>query len=172
MDILVQVIGAIGYLALAISYFNKEKIKILYMQIIANILLIIHYYLLDGITGSICSLLGLITLIIIYLFDKYNAKNKKLLIICIIPFVIVIALFTYQNIYSILPIIASAITIFSFTTSSENLIRGIGIVAAGCWLIYAVVYHSYVAIVFESIILVFVLIAYIKNAKLKSNKNE
>ena len=35
--VLIQFIGAIGYATLAMSYFKKEKKKILYMQIIAYI---------------------------------------------------------------------------------------------------------------------------------------
>ena len=163
--IITQIIGLFGYSILAGSYFKKEKRKILFMQIIAYVLFTIHYYMLNGITGAVCNLLGLIALIIIYTFDKYKMKNKNIVTICMIPFVVIIALITYQNIYSLFPIIASVIVIISFLLDNENVIRIIGIVSATCWLLYAIVYKSYVAIVFEVITFVFVFIAFLKNKK-------
>ena len=168
MDFLItQIIGAIGYSTLALSYFRKDKKKILFMQIIAYIFFIVHYYMLSGLTGSICNIVGLFAMVIIYLFDKYKIKKKSLLIFITIPLLAVILIYTYENIYSIFPIIASTIVIISFLTDNEGLIRGIGVVAAICWLIYAIVYKSYVAIVFEIITLISVFVAFIKNNKAK-----
>ena len=164
---LIQVIGAIGYSILAVSYFRKEKNKILFLQIVAYIFFTIHYYLLSGITGAICNLIGLVSLVIIYLFDECKVKNKNALIIGMIPVIIIIALVTYQNVFSIFPIIASVIAIMSFISDDENVIRGIGVICAMCWLIYAIAYKSYVAIVFEVITLLFVVIAFIRNQKNK-----
>ncbi len=168
MDFLItQIIGAIGYSTLALSYFRKDKKKILFMQIIAYIFFIVHYYMLSGLTGSICNIVGLFAMVIIYLFDKYKIKKKSLLIFITIPLLALILIYTYENIYSIFPIIASTIVIISFLTDNEGLIRGIGVVAAICWLIYAIVYKSYVAIVFEIITLISVFIAFVKNNKAK-----
>ncbi|MBR2290125.1 MAG: YgjV family protein [Clostridia bacterium] len=169
--IIIQIIGAIGYSLLALSYFQKEKIKILLMQIIAYVMFIVHYYLLDGITGSICNLIGLFALVTIYLFEKKNVKNKKILAIGMIPFIVAIALFTYRDIYSIFPIVASIIVILSFLTKHENVIRMIGIISAICWLIYAIVFKSYVAIAFEVIMIISTITALVKNKKSKNEIN-
>lgn len=162
--IITQFIGLIGYSTLGFSYFKKNKKDILLIQIFAYIMFILHYQLLGAITGSVCNLLGLIAFVIIYLFDIFK-KNKKVLITILIPILIIISLITFENIYSIFPIIASVVVIISFLTDNEDFIRRIGIVAAICWLIYAIVYKSYVAIVFEIITLIVVIIAYIKRRK-------
>ena len=91
--IIIQIIGGIAYTFLSLSYFRKEKKQILFMQILAYVFFTIHYYMLSGITGATCNLLGLIALIIIYLFEKYNVKNKKVLTLSMIPFVIIIDIF-------------------------------------------------------------------------------
>lgn len=162
--ILTQTIGAIGYGTLAFSYFKDKKRDILFIQIISYIMFTVHYYMLSGTTGAICNLLGLIAFIIIYIFEKYNIKNKNILTICTIPFLIIIALITFENIFSIFPIIASVAVIISFLTNNENTIRKIGIVSAVCWLIYAIVYKSYVAIPFEVFILFATIIAFAKTS--------
>lgn len=161
--ILIQVIGGIGYSILAASYYQKEKKKILFMQIISYILFTIHYYLLSGITGAICNLIGLFALIMIYIFEKYQWKNKNVLAVFFILILTIINIISFQNVYSIFPMIASVIVIVSFLMNNENYIRGVGLISAVCWLIYAIAYHSYISIVFEVITLVGVLVAFAKN---------
>ena len=170
--IITQIIGGIGYLILSLSYFKKQKREILFMQIISNIMFTIHYYLLNGITGATCNLIALIVYIIIYLFEKYKVKNKNILILGMIPFIIIIAMTSYKDINSIFPIIASVSVVISFLTNDENVIRGIGIIAAICWLIYAFVYKSYVAIAFETITLIFVVIAFVRNNRFKKKQSQ
>ena len=162
-SLLVQGIGAIGYGLLAISYFKKEKKQILFMQIIAYIFFVIHYYLLNGITGAICNLIGLFALVTIYLFDKYQIKNKIKVSMFFIILLLIINILTFQNIYSIFPTIASIIVVLSFIIGDENIIRMIGVIAAICWLLYAIVYKSYIAIIFEVITLIDVCYAFYKN---------
>lgn len=162
--LITQFIGLIGYSTLAFSYFKKQKKDILLIQIFSYIMFILHYQFLGAITGSVCNLLGLIAFLIIYLFDIYK-KNKKILLGVLLPILVIIAIITFENAYSIFPIIGSVFAVISFISDDENLIRKIGIFAAVCWLIYAIVYKSYVAIVFEVITLIAVVIAFIKRRK-------
>ena len=163
--IITQFIGAIGYGTLALSYFKKNKKEILFMEIIAYIFFTIHYYLLNGITGAICNLIGLFALISIYLFDKYKLKNKYLVSIFFVIILLIINIMNFQNIYSIFPMIASTIVIISFLSNDENKIRIVGVISAICWLIYAIVYKSYIAIIFEVITLINVFLALFRNIK-------
>ena len=163
--LLVQVIGAIGYISIALSYFKKEKREILFIQIIAYIFFTIHYYLLNGITGAICNFIGLLALITIYLFEKYEWKNKVILSTVFIIILLIINIKAFQNIFSIFPMIASTIVIFSFLKDNENIIRIIGVVSALCWLVYAIAYKSYIAIIFEVLTLMNVCVALFKNYK-------
>lgn len=161
--LVVQGLGALGYALLALSYFKKEKRQILFMQIFSYLFFLVHYYLLSGITGAICNLVGLLALVVIYFFEKYKIKNKIYVVIFFIMLLLAVNIMTYQNIYSIFPTVASIIAVASFLGNSENNIRGIGIIAAICWLVYAIVYKSYVSIVFEVITFIDVIIAFFKN---------
>lgn len=162
-DIIVQAIGAVGYSLLALSYFKKVKKQILLMQIFAYIFFVIHYYLLNGITGAVCNFIGLFALISIYLFDKYNFKNKTIVVGLFIILLLIANIIAFQNIYSIFPLVASTIVLISFIDNNENNIRIVGIIAAVCWLLYAIVYKSYVAIAFEVVTLIDICVAYIQS---------
>ena len=166
-DIIIQAIGAVGYSLLALSYFKKVKKQILLMQIFFYIFFVIHYYLLNGITGAVCNSIGLFALISIYLFDKYNLKNKTITVGLFIILLLIANIITFQNIYSIFPLVASTIVLISFIDNNENNIRMVGIIAAICWLIYAIVYKSYVAIAFEAVTLIDICVAYINSISKK-----
>lgn len=167
--LLIQAIGAVGYTTIAMSYFKKEKKQILFMQIISYIFFTIHYYLLDGVTGAICNVVGLFALVTIYLFDKYKLKNKFLVSMIFIIMLLIINIVTFQNVFSIFPMVASIIVILSFLDDNENLIRVVGVISAICWLIYAIVYKSYISIAFEVITLLNVCVALVKYLKQKKN---
>ena len=166
----IQLIGAVGYGSLAYSYYKKEKKQILFIQIISYIMFTIHYYLLNGLTGAICNFIGLLALVAIYLFDKYKWNYKNLVGMLFAIILIIINITTFQNFFSIFPMVASVIVIISFLVDNENVIRGVGLIAAVCWLVYAIVVKSYVAIAFEVITLAGVAGAYMKNTKKKDNK--
>lgn len=172
--VIIQVIGAIAFTLLSISYYKKEKDKILFYQILSYITFTIHYYMLGGLTGSMCNFLGLLALIVIYIFDKYkyNKEDKKILIYSIIPFLVIISLLTYENIFSFFPIIASIVAIASFVSDNENKIRQVGIIANFCWLVYAIVYKSYISIVFEIFTFTATVVAFLKNRKQEDDNKQ
>lgn len=163
--ILIQIIGAIAFATLSISYYQKNKKNILLLHIFAYIMFTIHYYLLSGITGAICNVIGLLALLSIYILEKYKCKYKNLVAILFIIILFIINVATFQNVFSVFPLIASIVVILSFMSDNEDFIRGIGVISAVCWLIYAIAYKSYISIVFEIITLVGTLIAFAKNTK-------
>lgn len=162
--IISQILGAIGYSLLAYSFFKKEKKQILFIQILAYIGFTTHYYLLGATTGTICNIIGFIALILLY-FLSNDKKKKIIMVIILIPLLMAMAYFSYENIYSIFPVIACIVTFISFLSDNENTIRLVGIFSAACWLTYAIIFKSYAAIIFEAITVISTIIAYIKNRK-------
>jgi hypothetical protein len=165
---LTQFIGIIGYILLAYSFFKKDKKGILFIQIFAYIALSIHYYFLNGLTGTYCNIISLVLIFIIYFFEKKKSKHKKIILIsCTIPVLILITVLSYENIFSIFPIIASIITLTTFLSDSVNKIKFVGILSAICWLIYAIVYKSYSGMVLEILLCIVTVVAFIQNKKIK-----
>ena len=168
--VLIQVIGAIAFVALVVSYYQKEKKSILFMHIVAYIMFTLHYYLLSGVTGAICNAIALVALLAIYFIEKFKWKNKNLVSCIFIILICIINIVTFQNVFSIFPMIASSIVIISFLMNNEDYIRGIGLISAVCWLIYGVAYKSYISIGFEVFTIIGTFIAFVKNTKNPSIK--
>ena len=83
----------------------------------------------------------------------------------LVPLLGVMTYLSYENIYSLFPVVGCLLTFISFLSKNVNKIRFVGIISTACWLIYAIIYVSYSAIIFEVIILIAAVIAYIKNKK-------
>lgn len=164
-NFIIQFIGIVAYVILGISYFQKAKKDILLVQMFCTITFAIHYYLLNGITGTVCNLISLLIIITIYFFEKYDNKNKKILILVTIPLLILISLLTYENIFSIFPIIASTVILLSFVFSDEKTIRIMGIISSLCWLIYSIIHESYSGMFLGSALIIITFIALLKNIK-------
>lgn len=162
--IIAQILGTIGYSLLAYSFFKKNKKQILFIQIFAYIGFTTHYILLGALTGSVCNILGFIALIFIYFFSD-DIRKKKILVIILVPLLGVMTYLSYENIYSLFPVIGCLLTFISFLSKNVNKIRFVGIISTTCWLIYAIIYVSYSAIIFEVVILISAVVAYIKNKK-------
>ena len=159
-ELYVQLFGVFGYFFMANSYFNKEKKHLLKVQILSNIFLALHYYYLSGIAGAICDIVCIVSDTIIYFFDKHKCKNKGLLAILLIVFLLVVCFgtlfftksgFGYQEIF---PIFATCLVISSLVTDNKDTIRLVGLVVAACWLGYGIIFNSIAGIVFEVIIII------------------
>ena len=84
----IQLIGILSFCILVLSFYKKETVTILTYQITSNFAYTVHYFLLGGISGAFCSLIGIIRNLVLI---KFN--NKKI----IIP--IFIFLYFYQHIH-------------------------------------------------------------------------
>jgi len=168
-DFLIQVVGAGAYAVVGYSFFKKEKLQILFMQAVSNIIFGLHYFLLSGITGALCSFLSALMLFAMYIYEKKEKENNKAVILIVLPLLILISIFTYKDVFSLFPIIATAMSAISFISNSETLIRIIGNIVAACWLIYGSICRSYAVVIFETIIIITTTIAIVKNRKKNNN---
>lgn len=171
-QIITQVIGGIGYLVLSASYHQKTKFQIMLWQIVANIILALHFYFLAGFTGSLCSIVSIFVLIGMYLMNKKDFHRRDIIILLAIIALSQITYYTYDNFFSLLPFFASILSYVSFLSNKENEIRIAGVGIAILWLVYAVVYSSYVAIGFELFMIVSTIYSIIKNTNKKELAKE
>jgi hypothetical protein len=153
MNILIQAIGLIAFIIVALSYWQKEKANILVLQIISYVVYAIHYYLLGGISGAIINIAGTIGLIVIYYKDKKNIKNKWLLFLIILLYSFFWA-FTYEDVFSILPLIASLPLIIVLWQNKSFYIRVVGLIGTISWIIYSFHIGSYIGVITATIFLI------------------
>lgn len=160
----IQLIGLLGFCILVLSFYKKEKAIILTYQITSNFAYTVHYFLLGGLSGAFCSLIGIIRNIALI-------KSKKNIVIVplIIFLYLLVTIIFYEDIYSIFPMIANSIYLIMLTSDKkQNLLIG-ALLSSLMWILYSIFVGSYVSIVTETILFISNFIQLIKLKKKEGN---
>ena len=167
--IISQILTLILYSFLGISYLQKNRNKVLILNIIVDILHIVAMCLLKGYSGAAMGLVSLYRDIFLLIYSrKKNSKNRDIFIlITSVILIIIFSFVTYNGIFSMLSIVATLITTFAIWQKNVKYYKFFGIISSLLWILYNVFVFSVVGIVLESIILIFSIIGYIKEIKTK-----
>lgn len=143
-----QLFGIEALLLLLISYRKKNTNQILIFQTISALCYMIQYFLLGAFSGLlICS----IEFIRDILYYKTNKDNFIYLLT--IPFYILIGVFTFKNVFNLLPILASIIDGYALTKNKKIIVIS-SIVSYLIWLIYDFIYNSYSGMLTSIIVII------------------
>jgi hypothetical protein len=135
------------------SFQYKNKKKLMKLRMLSKILGSIHYYLIGAMSGFASQFIGI--------FPNYYAckleRNKTKKHIAVIIFILltcILGIITYKNIYDILPIIATSITIVSLFLRGTKYVREVQFIVVPMLLIYDIINMSYAGIVLDILVLV------------------
>ena len=145
----IQLIGILGFCIVVLSFYKKETTTILLYQVTSNFIYAVHYFLLGGLSGAFCCVIGMIRNI-----SLVKANNKKIILPIFIIIYSLITLVFYEGIYSLLPMMANVSYLISMTYKNKKILLRGAIVSSICWILYAIFVSSYVSIVTESILLI------------------
>ncbi len=178
MYILSQIFALLASLSLGCTYFVNNKTKIMIFCLLYCIFYGTHYLLLGAITGALITLVSLIRNIIFYINSKKKQENSKLLLILLIIFALISGILSYQNIFSILLIIASVISTYSVWQDDVQKYKLLALPVGICYLVYGISINSIASIITETVLLIAVIVGIKKmyNKKIKKkldlNKNK
>lgn len=158
--ILSQVFTIITYGLLALTYYAKDRKKVLIISFISIIANGMAYIFLNAWTGLAMCIVALIRNIIFLIDEKKNGKretiDKKDIIILIILYAISIisAIFTYDGFLSLLSVFATALYTFSVWQKKTNMYKLLGIPIGILWILYNIYIMSMFGIILETILLI------------------
>ena len=161
MDIIVQLIGALGIVANIISFQCKKHNSILFFKTLNEFIFAIQYFLLDAYVGMSMNLVGCVRNIV---FTKQVRQNKKTTITTII-FGIMFLIFgflTWQGKKSILIIIAKVLSTIAYGNKNTTVVRIIMFITCTSWLIYNCCVFSVAGVLCEAFTLVSLIIGVIR----------
>ena len=149
-DIFVQSLGILAFCVLTASYWPKKKVWFIILQLVAYTLYATHYWLLGGLTGAWCNVVGIIALLILFFREKHDSKNKVFVPFILLLFIIG-AIYFYNGIASFLPVVATLIPMVLNYNKRMIIVKIGGIVGALLWLAYGIYVLSYAAMLTEGI---------------------
>ena len=165
--ILAQICGLIALVLTVISVQFKTKEKIVMCSVLANIVVAIQYFLLSALTGAVISVINAIRCLIFYVYKKKNMKPSILVLIIFEIVAIISGIISWQNAWSLIPIIVTVIYTYGLWQDNVTIIRiTTGIVGFG-WAIYNLVVMAYVGALQETSQLISAIIAVYRNRNKK-----
>lgn len=166
---LIQLVGFVAWIFLALSYWRKKVDDVLLLQVISCILFVIHYYFLDGMSG-----LYIVLFETVRDFVYYKSKDDLKLFFYSIPIYIIIGILNFTGIMSILPSLASMIDGFSLANKKMIVVGG-GIASYTVWFIYDVYVGSISGAITDFILIIsniFVIIAEYKERNRRKGRKK
>ena len=169
--ILSQIFTIIMYIFLALTYYSKDRKKVLYLSFLSLVANGIAYILLSAWTGFAMCVVALIRNIIFLVDEKKNGKREKInkvdIAILVILYVITIisTVFTYEGFLSLLSVFATCVYTFSVWQKKTNIYKLCGIPVGILWILYNTYIMSIFGIILETILLVCSITGYLLEMK-------
>ena len=117
--IIAQALGFISFIISLIAFHKRKKEKILRSMILSNIFDLIHYLLLEAYSGCITKLLAIFRNVFVIFKDKYKALSSNMFLYIFILLYIISGIWTFENIWSIFPIISALIYAIAIWKGNE-----------------------------------------------------
>lgn len=145
--IIAQIMGIIGACLAMLATQMKYKKKYLFIYALSYMFFVVNMILLKAYSGAInCILLTLLTLI----STKYENKKFSIGLAGIFSVVILIGnVITYNNIFSLLPAVASYIYLFILLSKNMKIIRKSTVLLRLLWAIYDFIVKAYTTFILD-----------------------
>ena len=158
---LAQAVGFLGLLIVIIGFQKNTNRDILLYQIIASGIFLAHFIMLGALTGAVMNILGGARNVLFYFRDRKWA-NSILWMYFFIAVYIVAGILTWQNIFSLFPIVGMCIATVGYWVKNPRLTRLILLPSSPCWMIYNIATSSFAGILTESFAMTSLLVGIIR----------
>ena len=161
-------LGALGIAANVIIYQQKSGKKLLWYKFISDIIWMLQYLSLNAISGAAVAMIGIIRETVFLNQHRKWAQSKAWLLL-FLALSIASAIATWKNIFSVLPALASVLSVFSFWKNKPPLSRALAFPISISMFTYDIFCNSYMGIANEIFTLVSATVGIFRN-KTKTKK--
>jgi len=153
MIIFVWVFGVGGVFANFMIYQQTSRKKLLLNKLIADCLWTLHYISLGAVSGAFVCAIGILREFVFLNKRKKWAQGKRWLMLFLL-LSILSAVLTWENGFSVLPTIASILSVFSFWKGNPTWTKILSFPISVCFMTYNIFSLSYAGIINEILVLI------------------
>lgn len=139
--------GVIALIAWIMSIQQQKKTKILMLQMVANVFYAIQYMALNAFSGCAMNIVAFLKGFIFYLNEKKEKKTSVIILLILIGITMILGVITYQNIFSIIPVLITILYTYSVWQEDIRIICIVFIVCACLWILYNVIVGAYLPLI-------------------------
>ena len=130
-DPFTQISGFMGMFVILIAYFQKCDTTVKKLMLLSSLFWGVHFYLLGTYSGLAAVIIWVFRLLLSIKFER----NKKAFV-SIFTLTIIVGYFTYDGIYSLLPVITSITGAYSYFFLEKVRLRIMMLFNSATWLLY------------------------------------
>ncbi|MBR6504309.1 MAG: YgjV family protein [Clostridia bacterium] len=165
--IISQIFAILGILTLGASYLYKNKRQILILTLLATIFYGMHNFFLGATTGVTMNCINIVANIWFYTNEKKQKRNSLLVLITLLSVVIIFGILSFQDMFSLIPIIATILFIYSIWQDNTRVYKLIALPKSIFWISYNIYLKSIFGIITEVVLLIFKIVGIINHKKRK-----
>jgi len=171
-----QIFTIIAYIFLAVTYHVKNRKTVIVLNLLGQVIFMIVYILLGAWSGLAMVFAAIIRNAIFIIDENKNGKRKSigkidiivLALMCIIC--ILSAIFTYQGIFSLIPVLATMIYTYAVCQKNVKTYKLLGMPTEILWTCYNIYIKSILGTILESVMLISCFTGIVKEINIKEEE--
>ena len=164
MELIGQIFGFSAVALATVIYLQKDRKNILAVKLLTDILWVVHHFLIGNTIAAVTTGIAIAREILLM-------KKRRFFLLIVFPLLFFIPLFfTYKNITSIIPPVASSISTVGFYNNNVKYIKLFAFSASVLMLIYGAFNNSAATVVNEMLVLSSIAFSQIKAETEKHSK--
>lgn len=130
-----NIFGTLGIASTILIYQQKTRKGLILSKLLSDVIWFLYYFSLSAYSGAAIAVIGMIRELVFINREKKWAKHPIWLIF-FLALSFGCAIFTWKNIFSLLPCIASAVSVISFWIGNPKLSRFLSYPISACMFTY------------------------------------
>ncbi len=169
LRIAAEVVGAFGILCSLLSCQQKKRENLMLLQMAASALFCIQLFMRGAVTGGFLDSISFVRTVIFANNTKKWASSPIWLFVFIAA-MIAVGVVTWQNAWSILPMIGSILSTIALWMKKSSQFRLISLFVGPCWLVYNLVIGAYTGALNEVLAMGSIVIGMIRHDRKKDGE--
>ncbi len=144
MKWIAQVVGLLAVASFLLSYQQKRRKNIIFLNATSRVLYIIQYIMLGAFEGAVLDVLGTFSSIAAQNKErKFISRNIRGVVLALNLTIFVAGMLLYENVFSLFPIVGVILHTSAFWINDEKIIRRVSFLGSPFWLVYNLASHAY-----------------------------
>ena len=165
-----QIFVILGYIFLGVTYLLKKRSVILQISLLSLVSTLLGYAFLSAHVGMAMMFVAICRNIIFCVQDVKvksfeNKKNDLFILLFLYLITIILAVFTYEGLFSLLSVLATMVYTYSIWQKNSMVYKILGIPASLLWVCYNIFVNSLFGIILESLLVICEIIGVIEYNK-------
>ena len=142
------IFGVLGMATTVLIYQQKTRRGLILSKLLSDVIWFLYYICLSAYSGAAIAVIGMIRELVFINREKKWAKHPIWLVFFLM-LSFISAIITWKNIFSVLPCIASAISVVSFWIGNPKLSRKLSYPISACMLTYNITSVAIIGVINE-----------------------